>query len=234
MDYLAPEKALKNIFLEEKVVGFDSNGFKLKSGKHTYWYANCRVLAKKISVLDPTATTVNNYIRQNLPIHLSDFDAIIGVPEGAGPLGEEVQRQFIMSKLIADNVYYPRTNPKEHGDVSNKYWVNGNVPKKVILFEDVTTTAGSVLKFALMLESMGIEIISIISLFNRLELDENKKNVVQKMQELGYKYYSMLNANDILQDIVDALPIEERAEAIEKINAEFEMDYGDDSPVALK
>ena len=80
---------------------------------------------------------------------------------------------------------------KTHGDPVNRFWVNGNMPKKVILLEDVTTTAGSVLKLAKKLkDEMNIEIVGIISLFNRLELDFEGRSVIGKMKDLGIKFHS--------------------------------------------
>lgn len=225
--------ALLELFLKLNLVGFKPDGLTLKSGKFKHWYANCRILAQKMEYLDESSLIIKDFIVENF--NLDEIDAILGVPEGATLLGNATQEQLIITDCLEDNLYSLRSKPKEHGDIANKYWTNGNVPKKVILLEDVTTTGGSVIELALRLQDeMNIEIVGIVGLFNRQELDKNKKSVEEVMELLNFKYLPILNAENILQQMIDALPSVEREDAITKINANFWDEYGETSPVILE
>lgn len=224
------KQLLKDIFLKEKIVGFNPDGFILKSGKQSFWYANCRSLAASHSLLDEVATITSEFIKGTVK---EEFDCVLGIPEGGTILGLKVQEISVKENYLKDKIYQLRTKEKEHGDPKNKFWVNGNIPKKVVLLEDVTTTGGSVLEVAEKLQNSEIEVIAIISLFDRLSKDENEC-VASKMEKLNIPYFSILNAKDILQDVVNILPENLKASAIEKINKEFDEEYDGESPILLE
>lgn len=226
------KESLIKLFLDNHIIGYKPEGLILKSGRKSFWYANCRSLTLSFYDLLEVAEIVTSFIKFNFL--MTEFDAVIGVPEGATLIGNKVHEKMIESFYsLHHKIFQLRVVEKLHGDIANKFWVNGNVPEKVILIEDVTTTAGSVLDLAFKLQSMGVEIVGILSLFNRMELDNDGKTVEQKMEEHGFKYFSIINASDILQLVIDGLPEEERQEAKTKINSDFSEMYSDKSPINL-
>ena len=94
-----------------------------------------RIVYQKLTKL---TNILADFIEHNLK--LRGLDAVIGVPEGSSILGYELQKELVRRKIFKDKIFQIRLNPKKHGDINNRYWVNGNKPKKVLLLEDVLTT----------------------------------------------------------------------------------------------
>lgn len=224
---------LVDLMIKNSTVGVNEEGFILKSGKKSYWYVNCRNLSKSLQALSATATLVVEYLQNhNL---LEDIDYVLGVPEGGTLLGHETSKILIKQGLIKDQIYSLRAKAKTHGDPANKYWSNGNIPKKLILLEDVTSTGGSVIELAKMLrDDMGVEVVLILSLVDRLQLDPaNGKTVRENMQKQGLEFKSILTAKDFLATIIDTFEVEKQKIVKTKINQEYFEDFGENSPIKL-
>ena len=158
-------KEFIKLLLDHNVVRFSKEGFTLKSGAHSYWYINGRDLSTCHQSLEATARHVCQCIVSQQD--LFPVDAVVAVPEGASLLGYEVNRQLIFQGLIPDRLYHWRLQAKTHGDPSNRFWVNGQIPKRVIILEDVTTSGGSIMELAAKLQSMGVEVLAAIALLSR-------------------------------------------------------------------
>ncbi|CAA6811158.1 MAG: Unknown protein [uncultured Campylobacterales bacterium] len=222
--------SLVDLMIQHKTVGIKEEGFTLKSGKTSYWYVNCRNLSKTRKVLNDTAKLVVDYLNNNNL--LNNIDYVLGVPEGGTLLGHEVSRLLIEDKSIKDNIYSLRSTPKKHGDPANKYWTNANVPKSVILLEDVTSTGGSVIELAKTLKSMNIEVKLILSLVDRLQLDpKTNKTVKENMKNEKLDFKSILTAKDFLSKIVNAF--DDNRVIKDKINKEYYQDFKENSPIKL-
>jgi orotate phosphoribosyltransferase len=154
---------------------------------------------------------------------------VLGVPEGAAPVGSVINRFLIKKKYIPDAWYAFRKKPKEHGDPVNRFWVTGQAPKNVIVFEDITTTAGSALTFIESLQAAGVRVKALVSLVNR-EHSYNGKTVDAALKEKGIAYYTVARARDVLPLALKKLNPEMRAEAIARLNAEYQEEYAPKKP----
>lgn len=225
----------EDFLITHNVVGYKEIPITTKSGKHTSWYVNCRILSQKLSVLNDAAQYVVHIIG-NLKIDVYTVDAVLGVPEGATELGNAVSRKLIEEGALRDNLFLYRVKPKEHGDVANKFWINGNVPKKVIVLEDVTTTGGSAVGFVEKLRESGVEVLCVIGLVNRLQL-AGDLSVVENFQKHNIKYYSLIDANTLLPKVLASisdgkLREEIKSKIIQEYTAEYAA-YNKTSPLTL-
>jgi orotate phosphoribosyltransferase len=219
-------------FLKEKVAGYREEQLTLASGKKTHWYVNGRVLSQTLERVTTTADFVVKMLeKQGIPKNL---DAVLGVPEGAVELGNAVSRALIKKKKIKDKLYVLRKTPKEHGDPVNKFWVTGQIPKRVIIIEDTTTTASSLFdKLYVKLIDSGVQVVGVVALVNREQRWEGK-TVEERCKEHKLPYTALLRARDILPRIIDALPKNTREKARAQLNAEYVAEYApDNSPFAL-
>lgn len=218
---------MSNIFekflLKHGVVGFKEEGFTLKSGKTSYWYANFRNLSKTNKTLEETADFVVKFLIKN-KLLTKNIDAILGVPEGATLLGNKVSELLIKKKLLPDIIYSLRVKEKKHGDSANRFWTNGNIPKRVIVLEDVTTTGGSVLELVEKLKKEGIMVSRVVGLLNRQQLDRGK-SVVDKMKQKKIRYDSLTDASLILPIALKEFPIRKRDDIAQKIQKEYLKEY---------
>lgn len=222
-------KDFDTFLIESGVVGFKDDSITLKSGKISYWYANCRNLSKNFSTLETTAYVVVDFIQKNNLLDGS-IDAVLGVCEGATLLGYEVHRKLVKESFITDSIFLPRVKTKEHGDIANKYWTTGIVPKKVIVIEDVTTTGGSAISFCKNLRDSGVEVACVVGLINRMQLD-NGKTVVDSFKENLLTYYNVTDAQNILSRLVATEQNDERREKMRTtINKEYKTEYGENTP----
>ena len=225
----------ENFLIENKVVGYKTEPITLKSGKLSNWYANCRILSQKLNLLETSAKFVLEFLENNYLL-LDNLDAVLGVPEGANELGQALQRELIRQNKIQDKIYSFRIKPKDHGDIANKYWINGNVPSKVLVLEDVTTTGGSAITFVKKLQEMGIEVVGVISLINRLQLD-NGLMVEVNFQKANIFYLAMTDAQKLLNHLLKNTESENEFELIRNtMNAEYKKEYAEYnliSPVKL-
>ncbi len=212
-------------------IGIKPEGIKLKSGKWSKWYANCRKIASKKLYLDEIAFTIAQILAPQ--IKDQNIDMVMGIPEGATRLAQEVNDWLIEIDAIQDNIYQKRTKPKEHGDPANKFWVTGIRPKRIWLFEDVTTSGISTIEFIELLEEEDpeLEIVGVIALLTRLQLDENGVSVAQKLESMGKQYMPLLTANDVLPPILAEMKDGDKWRQI--INQEYLDEYGVNPPVSL-
>ena len=215
----------KDTFVEflisHDAVGFFPEGRKLKSGRVSHWYINCRVLSDTVKNLETLAGFVLEFVRE----HSIEYDYFFGVPEGGTKLG------IILNYLKAKQDNNPghvlvmgRGSIKTHGDPRDRY-VIGPLKEgdRVVVVEDVTTTGGSMLKTVEQLISLGVRIEAVVALANRLELREDGVSVEEKVNELGLQYYSLSTAEDILPLCIGKeCPPDE---LIEKIEEDFRT-YG--------
>ncbi len=213
--------------IQQEIVGICEPPLQLKSGKKSFWYANFRKAIQNYKCLANLKTIIANFIEHNVLTEKksANLDAIIGVPEGSSILGYELQKEFVRRKTLKDKIFQFRLKPKNHGDVNNRYWVNGNKPKKVLLLEDVFTTGGSCLNFLEQLQKMEVCIIAVVGLLDRQQLNPNGTCIKTIFKEKGIKYYTLSHASEILPLVLDKLPEEKRNKMRNKILAEYEKEY---------
>jgi orotate phosphoribosyltransferase len=185
------------LILDNKVVGIKPEPFKLKSGRLSYWYANCRVMSDTYELLDKTASFVIDFIVD----HKLDFDYVYGVPAGATKLAVAINYKLGQENdRDSQKIIIGREKPKEHGDPKDRYFI-GPVQSgdNVIVLEDVTTTGGSVIDQLKFLKEAGLNIIAVVALVNRLEKRDDGLGVAEYiMKQFNVPYYNLTDAQRIL------------------------------------
>lgn len=186
-----------NSFLIEKdVVGFFPEGRALKSGRFSFWYANCRNLLDTVGAADRTASFLISFLNENS----LECDYLYGVPAGVTKLADIANyKRGIEGRNPAHPLVIGRESPKGHGDPKDRYFV-GPVKKgdRVIMVEDVTTTGGSMLTALDQLLEVGVNVVGVVALVNRSERRDDGKSVADCVAEKGSKYYSMSDAAQLI------------------------------------
>lgn len=171
-----PPKILE---LAEKSGAVLYGDFTLSSGLKSdhYWDG------KKVTLAASGAYLVGKAILER--INSSEVDAVGGPEMGAIPIATAVA---MVSHLEGINIpaFIVRKNAKEHG---TKKPVEGYLKEKarVIIVEDVVTTAESVLKAIAVVEGLGCKIVKVIALVDRHEGGSDR------LRQAGYHFESILD-----------------------------------------
>ncbi len=215
------KQAYIEFLLANNVVGLFPEGRKLKSGRVSHWYANCRALADTAANLNRLAAFVDEFVK-SLDAR---FDYYYGVPEGGTKLGIACNLHRAQEEGCADQpVVMGRGRPKEHGDPKDSLFI-GPVQEgdRAVVLEDVTTTGGSMLDALDGLLNAGVKIVAVVALLDRMELRDDGRSVAQKVAEQGITYHSLAAAEDVLPAYVREVSAPD--ELIRKLCEDFE-NYG--------
>ncbi len=148
---------LIRMFFDEEAILFGH--FILTSGKESDYYIN----VKKLSTNPPLALKlIAKLMAEEAQKRGITFDRVAGPELGAVPIATALALETEKPLIIV------RKKPKGHGTGSQ---LEGEVKAgdKVLLVEDVTTTGGSVLKAAEVLEREGAEIAAVMVVVDREE-----------------------------------------------------------------
>lgn len=210
-----------DFLLDAGVVGFFPEGRKLKSGRISHWYANCRVLGDTVGSLQRLGRFVLDYTGA---LGL-DPDYFYGVPEGGTKMGIACSmEQAARSGNVGQRVVMGRGTPKEHGDPRDRYFIGAlDDSDRIVVLEDVTTTGGSMLKAVAGLQATGITIQAVVALVNRLERRDDGLTVEEKVAALGIRYHALATAEDVLSAYIRRT--DPPAGLVARIEADF-ADYG--------
>lgn len=137
---------------------FSFGDFTLSSGQKSNYY------------IDSKKAIFNSYILNSLTSFLYDeikefdFDCIGGMETGAIPL---TVMMFSMLNHPNYEGFYIRKTPKPHGSGN---LIEGNIKPgmKAIILEDVVSTAGSVMKAISEVEKVGVSVINVTCIVDRL------------------------------------------------------------------
>lgn len=160
------KEELIRAFFEEGAILFGH--FVLTSGKESDYYINVKKLITNPHALKLIAGMMAEEARRRG----IGFDRVAGPELGAVPIATALSLETEKPLVIV------RKKPKGHGTGSQ---IEGEIRpgERVLLVEDVTTTGGSVLKAAGVLEGLGAEIAAIMVVVDREEGAE---------QNIGEKY----------------------------------------------
>jgi orotate phosphoribosyltransferase len=158
--------AYEDFLLDNKFPGFFDPFIILKSGRPGHWYINMR------------EALLNRDLLRTLAKYMYDFcmdigvkpDYFLGVPEGATPLAEEMNRliDYKEPKLVRASIL--RSGAKAHGAPQDRNSVGGVYPgDHVALIEDITTTGSSSGPYILRLQEIGVWIDTLVSCASRYE-----------------------------------------------------------------
>lgn len=193
------KKGFDSFILKNKVVGIKEQPFKLKSGRLSHWYANCRVLSDTAGIIDTTATYVISFLEEKG----IKFDYVYGVPAGATKLADTINYKLGM-KNPKQKMVIGREKPKEHGDPRDRYFI-GPIEEgdKVIVLEDVTTTGGSLIGQINALNEAKVKVVAAIGLVNRLERRDDGLSVEEYIKkQFNVPYYWLTDAARLLPIVV--------------------------------
>jgi orotate phosphoribosyltransferase len=189
------QKAFNEFIVENDVIGFFPEGRKLKSGRFSYWYANCRNLASTVGLIDRTA----GYVADFIAARGLACDYVYGVPAGVTALATIVNYRRGMAGNSGHPMVMGREKPKEHGDPKDRYFIGPvNRGDRVVVLEDVTTTGGSMLGSLDALKETGVVVTAVVALVNRMEVRDDGKTVAGCVQEKGSVYHAMTDANQVI------------------------------------
>lgn len=225
----------EEFLLEKKILAHKLEPITLASGKKSSWYVSGRIISQTLSGLEEMADMMIGFmLSQN--IDFTEIDAVVGVPEGATELGNAISRRLIQKSLIKDKLYFLRVRPKEHGDPSQRVWINGQAPKKIILLEDTVSTGGSIMKIMDRLKEVGVEVVALVFEVDRLHLSDGK-TAKELFVEKGINFFSITDAVRMLPKILDKIEGENlRGEIKNRLNGEYKIEYdevGRQSPINL-
>ncbi len=215
------DQTVFNTFIEENnIYGFFEEAITLKSGRKSHFYANWRNVVQDAYLTDQLADFVITFAKnQGISV-----DTFYGVPEGATKLGVITQFKYAKASNWEKGSHIlamGRAKPKEHGAAKDKYFV-GMPQGNVVVIEDVTTTGGSLITTLKGLKEAGINVVAVLSLTNRMEKRDDGKSVEEAINDMGYKFYSMSNALEMLPIMYKKLqPAQAVGIAIEKEFAEY-------------
>src|SRR5882724_7784572 len=174
-------KEFEAFILRNGVVGFFKDPITLAGGRLTHHYVNWRNVAKDTFLLEQAADYLLAFVKQ-LGLQPKCF---LGAPEGATKLA--VLAQYKWAKAQPD--YAPgayamsmaRGKPKDHGEAKDKFFVG--VPEgPTIVIEDVTTTAGTLIRTIEDLKAAGIQVIAAVVLVNRNEVRDDGRSAKEAVE----------------------------------------------------
>ncbi|ASJ01841.1 orotate phosphoribosyltransferase [Thermococcus profundus] len=155
--------------------------FVLASGKESSYYIN----VKRV-ITHPEALRLIARLMAKKAMEMGiEFSRVAGPELGAVPIATALSLETNRSLVVV------RKKPKGYGTNSQ---IEGEVEEgdKILLVEDVTTTGGSVLKAAEVLESLGAEIAGIAVVVDREEGAE------ERITSKGYKFLPILRVSELL------------------------------------
>lgn len=190
------EDKFYEFIIQNNVIEYFSEPIKLKSNKRSNWYINWRNVAEDVFAIDQLSDFVIEFVKdKNLKP-----DCFFGVPEGATKLGIITQYKWAKNQsdysLDKYTLSMGRGQSKSHGDPKDQYCLG--IPKgKIIVLEDVITTGRTIIETIKMLMNLKIEILAVICLTNRSEINTDILDINKIFKDLGIKLYAMSNASDI-------------------------------------
>ena len=118
------QQAFKEFILKEGIVGLFPEPRRLKSGRTSNWYVNWRNAAEDCFVMDKLTDHIIRFIRA----HELFPDCIYGVPEGATKTALITTFKYAVEcdedfERGSHTLAMGRSQPKEHGDPKDKYFV---------------------------------------------------------------------------------------------------------------
>jgi orotate phosphoribosyltransferase len=153
--------------------------YKLTSGQMSRFYIDCKNVSLDAEGAFLIGEAIFNKI-ESFPV-----DGVGGMTLGADPIATAVSLiSFIKKKPI-------RKEPKQHGSGRQ---VEGTLPSgaKLVVVEDVVTTAGSTLRTIHVLRAEGYHVLKVVALIDRLE------GGGEKIEAYGIPFEPLYTINDFI------------------------------------
>ena len=181
------KEELIRAFFEEKAILFGH--FILTSGRESDYYIN----VKKLSTNPRALRLIARLMAEEAEGAGIEFDRVAGPELGAVPIATAVTLETGKPLVIV------RKKPKGHGTGSQ---IEGEVKpgERILLVEDVTTTGGSVLRAAEVLEREGARIAAIMVVVDREE------GAAERIGE-RYRFIPLVSVSELFASR-DSVPVE--------------------------
>ncbi|MBI3394989.1 MAG: orotate phosphoribosyltransferase [Spirochaetia bacterium] len=168
---------------------YDEKPFLLASGRTSHHYFNCKVIT-----LHPERLQLLSHVLRDelLPSSgIADFEAVGGLTLGADPIAYGLCLAF----LDKHRVVYPLIVRKEAKDHGTGRRIEGETTgvKRVVVLDDVVTTAGSTLKAVSALREAGLIVEHAVAILDR---EEGGREALQKE---GIALHSVFKKSDFLE-----------------------------------
>lgn len=179
------EKLIAKNLLEIKVVFLNvENPFTWASGIKSPIYCDNRLTLSDVHVRNNVETSLANVVKEKFP----ECEMIMGTATAG------IAHSAIVAHLLELPCGYVRSGSKDHG---RKNLIEGNCPegKKVVVIEDLVSTAKSSMEVINILKENNIEVLGVVSIFTY-----GMKKAIDTFKENNIKHYSLSNF-DILVDV---------------------------------
>jgi orotate phosphoribosyltransferase len=155
----AKQRRLRDIIREKSLTR--DRDFLLASGKTSNYYFNL-----KKTMLDPEGANLIGDLLYGIISNEHEVDYIGGLASGAIPIITNVVMRSHRGKPIRG--FYVRDEIKNHGTMQ---LIEGHIDdgSNVILFDDVTTLGGAVMKAVVAVRERNCKVLKVISIVDRLE-----------------------------------------------------------------
>jgi orotate phosphoribosyltransferase len=165
-----------------------TGSFTLASGKQSSYYLDCRT-----TTLDPRGSLlIARLILETIRRESIHADAIGGLTMGADPIAAAVA---VVSSIEGQPLpaFIVRKEAKDHGTQKFIEGYGGPPGSRVIIVDDVCTTAGSILKAAEKAEQAGYTVAAAICVVDR---EEGGTELIRRK----YPFHALFTAQDLLKD----------------------------------
>jgi len=162
--------------------------FTLSSGKKSSYYLDCRM-----TTLHPRgALLIGRLILARIREHNIKADAIGGLTMGADPI---VSAVAVVSSLEGTPLpaFIVRKETKSHGTQRSIEGYDGEPGSRVIVVDDVCTTAGSLVTAAEKAEEAGYKVVAAFCVVDR---EEGGTELINRK----YPFYALFTAKELLTD----------------------------------
>ena len=183
-----------NVFIFDEVV--------LSSGRKSNFYDRWREICGDVATLE----RISGYIIDKVDDMKWEVDSFYGVPEGATSLG--VITQYFNAErqgICYESHVLPvgRKFSKKHGAGEENFVVK---PRgKTVVLENIVTTGGSVLKELDKLEKANVDVVGVIALTDRMQVNDDRKSVEELFAKKGVNYAYLSDALTLLPELYDKL-----------------------------
>ena len=169
-------------FLREKAIQFGT--FKLASGRTSTYYCD----AKQVTFCGEGLALVMSAIVEEL--RDVRFDAIGGMDMGATPLASAAALWFYQLGRHVPT-FVVRKEVKSHGTMKDVEGVLPPPPARLVILDDVITTAGSIIKAVDVVRARGYEVVLAISILDR------EAGGAEALREKGVKYQPLVTISEL-------------------------------------
>jgi uridine monophosphate synthetase len=177
------KREIRRVALLQKIIDqgcLQFGSFRLKSGKISPHYLDLRRIISSPSLLAGVAEAYQQLLR---PL---DFDRIAAIPVAAIPLAAAV------SLRLGKPFIYPRITAKDHG-TGNSIEGFFEAGERVVLLDDVISSARSKLEAVAILESAGLEVTDLAVLVDR------ESGGREEIERRGIRFHAFAGISELLE-----------------------------------